>query len=356
MVYIPNHIVEKLDALSIYDVAEKLGIAVSRNLALCFIHQDHHPSLHFKKSTNSWKCYVCGVGGHSIELVKQYNNYSFQEACVWLSRNFNIPIPESQKIRLKSPPIKKRAIPSTKESLPQQVDMEILNWIISTSRLSEQAKHFLFTEREYSKDVVSSLKIGSISDSARFIKAITAVFPKEKCLKAGVLIDSQQCLRPVFRVPCLLFPYYDEDGQIRNIQSRYLGKLEKGDKGRFNNCKGICPIMFNLPILKSSERYDKIYVAEGVTDCLAFLSEGKKAIALPGAGSFRPEFAEYLRDKILFMYVDNDNAGNGLLEKMNKSLKKIGNCIHNIRKDTKYKDYSDYYLSKCHEKDSKKHI
>ena len=58
MVYIPNHIVEKLDAVNVYDVAEKLGIAVSRNLALCFIHQDHHPSLHFKKSTNSWKCWL----------------------------------------------------------------------------------------------------------------------------------------------------------------------------------------------------------------------------------------------------------------------------------------------------------
>lgn len=352
MVYIPNHIVEKLDAVNVYDVAEKLGIAVSRNLALCFIHQDHHPSLHFKKSTNSWKCYVCGVGGHSIELVKRYNNYSFQEACVWLSRIFNIPIPESQQIRLKKAPIK-RVIPSTKESLPQQVDAEILNWIISTSRLSEQAKHFLFTEREYSKDVVSSLKIGSISDSAKFIKAITAAFLKERCLKAGVLIEKLQCLYPVFRVPCLLFPYYNVDGQIQNIQSRYLGKLEKGDKRRFNNCKGISPIMFNLPILKSSERYDKIYVAEGVTDCLAFLSEGKKAIALPGAGSFRPEFAEFLRDKTLFMYVDNDKAGNGLLEKMNQTLKKVGNCIHNIRKDTKYKDYSDYYLDKRHEKNPK---
>lgn len=219
--------------------------------------------------------------------------------------------------------------------------------------MSEQAKHFLFTEREYSKDVVSSLKIGSISDSAKFIKAITAAFPKERCLKAGVLIEKLQCLYPVFRVPCLLFPYYNVDGQIQNIQSRYLGKLEKGDKRRFNNCKGISPIMFNLPILKSSERYDKIYVAEGVTDCLAFLSEGKKAIALPGAGSFRPEFAEFLRDKTLFMYVDNDKVGNGLLEKMNQTLKKVGNCIHNIRKDTKYKDYSDYYLSKRHEKNPK---
>ena len=114
--------------------------------------------------------------------------------------------------------------------------------------------------------------------------------------------------------------------------------------------------MFNMPILKSSERFDKVYIAEGVTDCIAFLSEGKKAIALPGAGSFRPEYADFLRDKTLFMYIDNDEAGNTLFEKINKALKKIGNCIHNIRKDTKYKDYSDYYLSKRHEKNPKRYI
>ena len=101
MVYIPPYIVKKLDALSVYDVAEKLGLTVSRNKALCFMHQDHNPSLHFKKSTNSWKCYVCDIGGHSIELVKRYNNYTFQEACVWLSRAFNISITEIKEIKLK---------------------------------------------------------------------------------------------------------------------------------------------------------------------------------------------------------------------------------------------------------------
>lgn len=231
-----------------------------------------------------------------------------------------------------------------------------MNWIINKSRLSEQARQFLFVDREYSEEVVSSLKVGSISDAEKFVTVLTETFSKERCLKAGVLMEYRNSLHPVFRVPCLLFPYYDMEGRIKNIQSRYLGKLEKGDKRRFNNCKGISPLMFNMPILKSSERFDKVYIAEGVTDCIAFLSEGKKAIALPGAGSFRPEYADFLRDKTLFMYIDNDEAGNTLFEKINKALKKIGNCIHNIRKDNKYKDYSEYYLSKRHENDSKEYL
>ena len=108
-----------------------------------------------------------------------------------------------------------------------------------------------------------------------------------------------------------------------------------------------------IPTQLDLNQHIKVYIAEGVTDCIAFLSEGKKAIALPGAGSFRPEYADFLRNKTLFMYIDNDEAGNTLFEKINKALKKIGNCIHNIRKDTKYKDYSDYYLSKRHERNPK---
>ena len=347
MVYVPPYIVSKLDALSVYDVAERLGIEIVRNHALCFMHDDHHPSMVFKKSNNSWKCYVCGVGGHSIELVKRYKGYTFQESCIWLARNFNIEIPDTKNVKLRKVTARK-ALPKVEETL-KVVDEEVLSWIVSNAGLSELAKHFLFEERKYSEDVVRAMNIGSISDGAKFVAALTKVFSRERCIKAGVLMEYNTRLFPVFRVPCLLFPYYDLDGNIRNIQSRFLGKLEKGAKRRFNNCKSLTPLMFNMPVLKSSGRYDKIYVAEGVTDCLAYLSEGKKAIALPGAGSFRPEYAQYLKDKTLFIYVDNDDAGRSLLEKMNVALRKVGNCIHNIRKDNKHKDYSEFYLSKYNE-------
>ena len=356
MVYIPPYIVSKLDTLSVYDVAERLGIEIVRNHTLCFMHDDHHPSMSFKKSDNSWRCYVCGVGGHSIELVKRYNGYTFQEACIWLARNFNIEIPDTKEVRLKKVPARK--VSPKVEETPKVVDEEVLEWIIRNAGLSELAKDFLFQERKYSEDVVKAMKIGSISDATKFVAVLTKVFSKERCIKAGVLIEYGSKTLPVFRVPCLLFPYYDMDGNIRNIQSRFLGDLEFKKKGRFNNCKGHTPLMFNMLVLKSSGRYDKIYVAEGVTDCLAYLSEGKNAIALPGAGSFRPEYAQYLKDKTLFIYVDNDDAGKSLLEKMKVALRKVGNSIHNIRKDTEHKDYSEFYLSKLkeHEKDTGKFI
>lgn len=342
--YIPQNIIQRLDALDVYEVANRLGIQISKNMATCFMHKDEHPSLRFKQSANSWRCFVCDKGGHSIELVKQYKQYTFQEACIWLARNFNIQIPNADKIHLRKAPIRKVVSKSLNEKI--EVDEEVLNWIISVAGLSDLAKKFLFEERKYSSDAVSKVHVGSISDANLFKAKIISVFSEERCLKAGVLTKGKFGTYPVFRTPCLLFPFYDENEHIRNVQSRYLGDNKDKKVPRFNNCIGLPPIMFNLPVLKTTERNAKIYVAEGVTDCLAYLSEGKNSVALPGVGTFQIEYARLLADKTLFIYIDNDKPGKELYEKMNDALKKVGACIHNIRRDNKYKDYSEFYLAK----------
>lgn len=349
--FIPREIVEKLDSVSVYEVAEKLDITIKSNLALCFMHDDQHPSLKFKSSTNSWKCYVCDKGGHSIELVKQFKNCNFQEACIWLANTFHVDIPIKKKVRLKEGP--KRVLERKIKIYENFVDRELLDWIISTAKLSPLAKKFLFGERKYSESVVSKLHIGSISDADKFKKVLLEHFSEDRCINAGVLVKGKFGTYPVFRTPCLLFPYYDIDGNIRNIQSRYLGENKDKKIARFNNCVGKSPIMFNLPILKETGMDANIYVAEGVTDCLAYLSEGKNAVALPGAGTYRDEYSPLLVDKMLFIYIDKDEAGQALFDKMNASLNKMGGCIHNIRKDEKYHDYSDLYLSKYYGKKDK---
>lgn len=164
--YIPRDIIERLDNISVYNVASKLNIEIKRNLAQCFMHDDLHPSLRFKKSNNSWKCYVCNKGGHSIELVKQYKNYDFQEACIWLARNFNIAIPKTESVRLRKN--SRRQIIAPKVNDVKIVDEELLDWIISVAKLSELAKKFLFKERKYTEEAVVKAHVGSITDSGKF--------------------------------------------------------------------------------------------------------------------------------------------------------------------------------------------
>ena len=75
---------QKLRDLPIEEVAERLGLRVVRHKALCPFHDDHHASLSFKVSRNTFRCFVCGASGGTIDLVMKYLNKDFKEACRWL--------------------------------------------------------------------------------------------------------------------------------------------------------------------------------------------------------------------------------------------------------------------------------
>lgn len=62
-----DHIRRNLDILL---VAQRYGINIDRHhKALCIYHQDKKPSMSFKN--NRFKCFSCGVGGSSIDLVQK---------------------------------------------------------------------------------------------------------------------------------------------------------------------------------------------------------------------------------------------------------------------------------------------
>jgi len=49
---------------------------------------DKHPSMGINRSKNTCKCFACGMGGDSIEIVKNMLGVNFKEACKWLYANF----------------------------------------------------------------------------------------------------------------------------------------------------------------------------------------------------------------------------------------------------------------------------
>ena len=85
---------QKLRDLPIEGVAERLGLQVVRHKALCPFHDDHHASLSFKVSKNTFRCFVCGASGGPIDLVMKYLNKGFLDACLWLADENNIILTE----------------------------------------------------------------------------------------------------------------------------------------------------------------------------------------------------------------------------------------------------------------------
>ena len=75
---------QKLRDLPIEGVAQRLGLSVARHKALCPFYDDHHASLSFSVRRNSFRCFVCGASGGTIDLVMRHLNLGFKEACRWL--------------------------------------------------------------------------------------------------------------------------------------------------------------------------------------------------------------------------------------------------------------------------------
>ena len=81
---------QQLRDLPIEGVAERLGLQVSRHKCLCPFHNDHHASMSFKVSKNTYRCFVCGESGGPIDLVMKYLRKNFLDACRWLADENNI--------------------------------------------------------------------------------------------------------------------------------------------------------------------------------------------------------------------------------------------------------------------------
>ena len=339
---IPREIIDKINELSILSVAEKLEIRVKRKRALCFIHDDSHPSLHFNTGKNTWKCYVCNKGGGVINLVMEKLGIEFVDACKWLADQFNIIIPEDDGYRKH---FKKKTVkPAVKQKVEPQIvtDIELYEWVVRRTILSEQARQFLYEERKYSEEVVRELGIGSVTYPDRLVNALVNRFGEERSIKSGLVKRGQYGLYLHFYTPCLLFPYKNMEGRVVNLQSRYLGT--KKETPRFQFIQNAQISMFNIGVLNEMELGEKLFLSEGITDCIALLSSGRKAVAIPSATLLKEEQLNLLASRNLYMYPDRDEAGERLFSELQDSLGKLGAMVVRVSLPKGCKDFSDYYL------------
>ena len=84
--------IEKLRSLPCEGVAQRLGFTVRQHKALCPFHDDHSPSMTFKK--NKFRCWSCGENGDTISLVEKVLGKDFLDACHWLANEHNVILTE----------------------------------------------------------------------------------------------------------------------------------------------------------------------------------------------------------------------------------------------------------------------
>ena len=287
---------QKLRDLPIEGVAERLGLRVSRHKSLCPFHDDHHASMSFKVSKNTYRCFVCGASGGTIDLVMRHLHVDFREACRWLADEHNIIIDEWK--------------PAPTDEVHKAFDATRYERFFERPWLNEEARRFLFDERRLDPRVVGWCRLTSWKD------------------KQGVA--------------WLQIPYYNKEGQLVGIQNR---NLVRGALPRFRFPQGSECGIYNLPVLNLLRPGEQLFITEGCSDCWAMLSSGHKAIAIPSATLLTNDVRgkmEEVRDKLdiqFHMYPDRDEPGERLFLQLQKVLPSL--VHHQLPPDCK--DFSDFY-------------
>jgi DNA primase len=291
--------IEKLRSLPIEGVAQRLGLTVKGHKALCCFHNDHRPSLTFKK--NKLRCWSCGESGDSISLVERVLGKNFLDACRWLADEHNVILTD-ERFRVQDDQEELRPFEGARYER-----------FFEHPWLSPEARKFLFEERRLDERVVRWCRLTSWKD------------------RRGV--------------PWLQIPYYSQDGCLVGVQNR---NLVKGGLPRFRFPQGAECTIYNLPVLNLLKPGDELFITEGCSDCWAMLSAGHKAIAIPSATLLSRKDKEHLsvfssQFSVRFhMFPDNDTPGERLFLQLREVLPSL--VRHQLPPGCK--DFSEYYTLK----------
>lgn len=361
---------QRLRSLPVEAVAERLGLRVVRHKSLCPFHDDHHASLSYSPSRNTFRCFVCDARGGTIDLVMRHLNMSFPDACRWLANGTNIIL---DTYRPRTPTADRPARP---------FDAARYARLFEHPWLSDEARTFLFTERRLNPRVVSWCRLTSWTD------------------RQGT--------------HWLQTPYFDASGQLIGLQNRNLdyGK-QKGDEGeedkrsvdkgkqeqgseakqgraidakqgqgsetkqgqaveakleraidgkqeqaveakpesreapRFRFPYGSRCTVYNLPVTAMLRPGEPLFITEGCSDCWAMLSAGHKAIAIPSATLLSQADKALLRDLAqrlgtsFHMFPDRDAPG----ERLFMQLREVLPGLQHHQLPVGCKDFAEYYVS-----------
>jgi DNA primase len=319
--------------ISIIDLAKELGLEVKGRQARCYNSQNHknndqHFSLGFDTQTNRFKCFACNVSGSVIDLYQQVKGVELKDAIKDLKNKIGLNssnMTQTAKTIAKTPKKEAQgqinAICGYLEQLCKGLDKQCLDYLKSNNRgLTDQT--------------IKRFRLFSIKDYKKTDEDLKKKFSLDDLKDAGLLSDSNNLL---FYKHKLIIPFL-KDGQIIFLQGRRVDD----EQPKYLHIKRPVPL-FNIDILKTLDKGQKVYICEGVFDAMILEQNGYNAVAVLGVNNFKPEMTSLFKNLDVVLCFDNDEAGDRAMQEVARQFYFTGKQVKSKQLPEGIKDLTDYF-------------
>ena len=338
--------IEQLKSMPILDVAKKLGIEVRRNRALCFIHEDHTPSLSFKADTNTWRCFGCGAGGSVIDLVMARQSVTFRDACNWLESMF---LGFAQQTTFHRSIIKHvhepaRVASGSSHASACSADPQVYTRLCELCSIGTRSRDYLKV-RGFTKSTIDIFKLGEYRPNQAIEKALLSEFGQARLERCGLVsTPNKPAFGPNFWLwyPSVIIPFFDEN-EIVYVQARRL--VDSADVPKYSGPLRVRKPLFNANALITAPDAANLLLCEGAMDTMAAVQSGYIAVGILGTQSFREEWIPLLHRFCVWIAFDHDLAGDGAAKRLGYLFSYNGIAHRRVSDIPNGLDLAEYLLS-----------
>jgi DNA primase len=258
------------------DIVDLVGSSISLKrqgrgyVGLCPWHDDSKPSMQVNPERQTWKCWVCDIGGDIFSFTMKRDGVDFVEALKMLAERAGIKLDDGKKKRIEpGSPEDKKTLFECCEWAAKQFHEYLLR-----SEAAEVARSYI-EERAITPESVEKFKIGFSPDNWTWLIDRARTTPYSPAvLEACGLAGSKDGRFYDFFKGRVMFPIRDVQGRTIAFGGRVLPQFAEGKGGKYINTKETklfskSEQLYAFDIVKNAISITKaITVVEGYTDVI----------------------------------------------------------------------------------------
>ena len=307
-----------VDLISSYLELRRQG---SNYTAPCPWHDDHRPSLQINAGRQSWKCWVCDVGGDVFSFVMRREGFEFREALEFLAERAGISLSN----RLQPKTI--AGNPNDKQTLYKAMDWaaDQFHRCLLTGAEAEPARLYLQARGIHEK-TIAQFKIGFVPNQWSWLldRSKSTSFSPEVLQACGIVAKSERgSWYERFRGR-VMFPIHDVQDRAIAFGGRVLPEVaerEEAEQGRppakyinspetklYSKSDNLFGLNLARPAIAQSRH---LIIVEGYTDVIAAWRAGVEntsAVCGTALGERHIQVIKRYAD-LITLVLDGDEAG-----------------------------------------------